>query len=629
MSSAAPELSYSTSDRRFDNEHHNDHEEGKKTLPDPAQMPESWYGTQPNPEYYEGEEAQEQLAAGVAKVEAIQAVWGPTSKWFLFVGIGLSAYIYSLDGVTTWQYLNYATSSVLKHSVSGTISTANAIIIAVGKPLMAKLADVVGRAETFVIVTVLYTIGYIVIATANDVNQIAGGQVLYSFGYTGLQMLQQIVIADMTNLRWRGLVTGLVSAPFIINNFVSAEIAEGILPNWRWGYAMFAILVPATLSPIVVTLFWAQNKAKKMNLRKATPNAAKPWSVVITEAALEMDAAGLILIAASLALILLPLGLAPAAKGQWHNSSMIAMITIGAVLFPVMLVYEWKVPRKPVVPMRWLKRGPILGACLIGFTDFVSFYLQYTYLYSYVYVTQSWSYRDLTYYSATQSLALTIFGICGGIIMYFTRRFKWMLFAGLCVRLIGCGLMLKARSASGNTAELVMCQILQGLGGGFAAIAIQVSAQASVAHFDVATVTAMVLLITEVGNSVGSAVAAQVWASHMPAALAKHVPTTNATLLADLYGSITQIALFPKDDPIRMGAIVAYQSVMYKLVLGAIIVAIFPPIFCVLFTKDIKLTRAQNAVDAKDLSGKATDEERVYEDSATPSERGLETSQRV
>nr|XP_018267067.1 uncharacterized protein I303_01050 [Kwoniella dejecticola CBS 10117]OBR89225.1 hypothetical protein I303_01050 [Kwoniella dejecticola CBS 10117] len=506
------------------------------------------------------------------------------------------------------------------------MSTANAIIIAVGKPLMAKLADVIGRAETFVIVTVLYVVGYIVIATANDVNQIAGGQVLYSFGYTGLQMLQQIVIADMTNLRWRGLVTGLVSAPFIINNFVSAEIAEGILPNWRWGYAMFAILVPVALAPIIVTLFWAQWKAKKMDVAKASPNARKPWSVVIRDAALEMDLAGLILIAASLALILLPLGLAPAAKGQWHNASMIAMVTIGAILFPLMLVYEWKVPRRPVVPMRWLKRGPILGACLIGFTDFVSFYLQYTYLYSYVYVTQTWSYRDLTYYSATQSLALTIFGITGGIVMYFTRRFKWMLFAGLCVRLIGCGLMLKARSASGNTAELVMCQVLQGLGGGFAAIAIQVSAQAAVAHYDVATVTAMVLLITEIGNSAGSAAAAQIWSSHMPAALAKHVPTTNATLLADLYGSITQIATFPINDPIRLGAIEAYQSVMFKLVLGATIVAIFPPIFCVFLTKDIKLTRSQNAVDGKDLAGNRTSEETAYSDDTTG---GVEASRRV
>jgi len=60
------------------------------------------------------------------------------------------------------------------------------------------------------------------------------------------------------------------------------------------------------------------------------------------------------------------------------------MLVVGGVLFPIFLVYEWKVPAKPVVPMRWLRRGPILGACLIGFFDFVSFYLQYTYLYRWV-----------------------------------------------------------------------------------------------------------------------------------------------------------------------------------------------------------------------------------------------------
>ena len=35
-----------------------------------------------------------------------------------------------------------STSTVLKHSLSGTLTTAQAIILAVGKPLMAKLADV-------------------------------------------------------------------------------------------------------------------------------------------------------------------------------------------------------------------------------------------------------------------------------------------------------------------------------------------------------------------------------------------------------------------------------------------------------------------------------------------------------
>ena len=54
--------------------------------------------------------------------------------------------------------------------------------------------------------------------------------------------------------------------------------------------------------------------------------------------------------------------------------------------------------------------------------------------------------------------------------------------------------------------ELVWTQILQGIGGGFAAVASQVGAQASVTHLDVAMVTATVLLVTEIGGAIGSAI---------------------------------------------------------------------------------------------------------------------------
>jgi len=56
-------------------------------------------------------------------------------------------------------------------------------------------------------------------------------------GYTGLQLLTQIVIADNTTLKWRGLVSGLMSAPFIVNAFVSANISANVLSGagWRWG----------------------------------------------------------------------------------------------------------------------------------------------------------------------------------------------------------------------------------------------------------------------------------------------------------------------------------------------------------------------------------------------------------
>lgn len=66
--------------------------------------------------------------------------------------------------------------------------------------------------------------------------------------------------------------------------------------------------------------------------------------------------------------------------------------------------------------------------------------------------------------------------------------------------------MIRSRGAQGTDAELVISQIIQGLGGGFAAVCSQVGAQASVPHVDVATVTAFVLLITEIGGAIGTAI---------------------------------------------------------------------------------------------------------------------------
>jgi hypothetical protein len=59
-----------------------------------------------------------------------------------------------------------------------------------------------------------------------------------------------------------------------------------------------------------------------------------------------------------------------------------------------------------------------------------------------------------------------------------------------------------------SSVELVWTQILQGIGGGIASSAVQVGAQASVTHKDVAITTALVLLLTEIGGSVGGAIGA-------------------------------------------------------------------------------------------------------------------------
>lgn len=56
-------------------------------------------------------------------------------------------------------------------------------------------------------------------------------------GYTGLQLLTQIIIADITTLKWRGLVSALISLPFVVNAFIGSNISSDVIfgAGWRWG----------------------------------------------------------------------------------------------------------------------------------------------------------------------------------------------------------------------------------------------------------------------------------------------------------------------------------------------------------------------------------------------------------
>lgn len=560
--------------------------------------------------------AEQDAHAGVKKVEAAQRVYGRYSRWCLFIGLGLASYIYSLDASTTYAYLTFATSTFGEHSLISSITVAQSLIVAVGKPVIAKVADVSSRSTAYVGVLIFYVLGYTVIASAPNVGTIAGGIVLYAVGYTGLQLLTQIIIADITTLAWRGLVVSLVSAPFLINAFIGSNISSAVLQHigWRWGYGMFAILVPISLAPLIITLLWAERKAKKLALldppklrsRSSSSQPSQSGSMMarFLRSAEQLDLVGLVLLGFAVSLTLLPLTISQTVKGSWKNGSIIAMLVMGVVLLAVFGIWDLCFASRPVIAPRFVRNRSVVCAALIGFFDFMSFYLTFTYLYSFVLVVKPWSLVNATYFIQAQSVALTFFGIIAGVSMRFLHRYKYVLVIGLVVRLAGVAMMIHSRGANASDAELVWTQILQGFGGGFAAVSSQVGAQASVPHADVAIITAVVLLVTEIGGAVGNACAGAIWSNTMPVNLAKYLPWLTDEQRAELYGSITLAASYPRGDPVREGVINAYDDTMKIMVTAATILSVIP-VLLALAMPNWYLGDKQNAIDAADLTGRS------------------------
>ncbi|KAJ7905680.1 major facilitator superfamily domain-containing protein [Mycena olivaceomarginata] len=545
--------------------------------------------------------------------------YGKHAKWALFISLGLAAYIYSLDSTTTYTFLTYATSEFKSHSLLGSIQVAQGIIIAVGKPVIAKIADVGSRGTAYFGVcksaflctinllaehstVIFYVVGYTVIATAQSIQTVFAGVLLYAMQVGGLQLLTQVVIADITTLKWRGLVLSLNSVPFLINAF--SVLAGG------GGYGLFAILIPIGLSPLIITLFWSERITRRKRQTHARGGPKKTYTQRLLDTAEELDAVGLLLIGASISLTLLPISLAKYTENWRDATGMLAIFVLGLLFIPLFALWDFRWANYPVIPFRFVVNRSVIGASLIGAFDFLAFYLTYTYLFSFVVVVKGWKLINTTYFMQLQSIAMTLCGILTGIYMHRFRRYKMLLVSGLVIRLLGVALMLHSRGSDGSDLALVMTQVLQGIGGGIAALSIQVSSQASVLHGDVAMVTAVVLLITEFGGAGGGAIAGAIWSSEMPSKLAQHLPFLSQAERDKLFSSITEAASKPRGDPVREGVISAYGDVMKTMVFTGIVVSVLP-ILVALVMPDLYLgdQTAAGEVSEEQVAGGDSDED--------------------
>jgi MFS family permease len=310
--------------------------------------------------------------AGVKRLEAIASTW---SRWGLFAayfGICLLAYATSLEGQTTVNLTIYATSAFKAHSLVATVLVIQNIVLSVVKPPMTKIADVFGRFEAFTLSVLIYSIGYVQQAASDNVKTYAAAQIFYSAGATGLQILIQIFIADTSDLTNRALCSNLPQLPFLINVWIGAPLAGKLLTklSWRWGYGIWAIVLPIAYLPLALSLYTNQRKAAKLGRLPPSPFRGLSWWAVVKLLWVEMDVFGLLLLCAAFSLLLIPLTLA--AKNGWDDPSLVAMLLVGAVCLAVFPFWEknMKLAPRAFFPFSLFRNTNVLAAVGISFFYF-------------------------------------------------------------------------------------------------------------------------------------------------------------------------------------------------------------------------------------------------------------------
>ncbi|KAI0517343.1 major facilitator superfamily domain-containing protein [Xylaria bambusicola] len=505
------------------------------------------------------ERPNEELQRGVQDMEALTLSWSKTALIGIFANIWGLYLVNAFQSSILYDLIPYAASDFGSHSLLNVIYiVSNAVTAALFIPL-AKIVDVWGRAEGFLLMILFATIGLVVMAASNSLVALSAGYVFYSIGTSGMTYCVDVLTADASKLKNRGLAYAFTSSPYIITAFAGPKASSEFYANigWRWGFGAFSIIFPIVSAPLYFILKFYIRKAKV----QGTLVEGKPkrtllqtiWFYVV-----EFDLAGVVLFSTGLVVFLLPFDIASEAPYGWGTAYIIAMLVTGLVIIVIFVLYEALLAPTPMLNFQLLSNRTVIGACLIDATYQISYYCWNNYFTSFLQVVNNLGIAEAGYINNTFNVVSGLLLLLTGYLIRRTGRFKWLLYIGVPLYIFALGLMIYFRRPNQSVGYLVFCEVLISIGGSVFIIVEQLAILAAVDHQHVASALSLLYVVGTVGGSLGATISGAIWTNTFEKALESYLPESSLENLVDIYGDLETQLSYPVGSATRLAIQKAY-----------------------------------------------------------------------
>lgn len=531
------------------------------------------------------------LQRGVQDVEAVTLTWTKTTLIAVFINIWLIYFVNAFQSTILSNLIPFVTSEFESHSLLNVIYiVASAMSAAVYIPL-SKILDVWGRAEGFLIMTLFATLGLILMATCHNIATFCAANVFYSIGFGGMTYCVDVITADSSKLKNRGLAYAFTSSPYMITAFAGAKASEDFYYkiSWRWGFGCFAIIFPVVAAPLYFLLKVNLRKAKRQGVL-ANQKIDRTLGQSIWHWAKEFDAIGVILFSGGLTVFLLPFTIADIAPNGWASDYIIAMIVVGFVTLVAFGLYEWRLAPVPMVTYKFLSDRTVIGTCLLNITYQLSYYCWANYFTSFLQVVNNVTLAEAGYINNTFNVVSGVLLLIVGFGIRKTGRFKWLLYIAVPLYTFTLGLMIYFRRPNQSVGYLVMCQVFISIGGSIFIIVMQVAILAAVDHQHIASALAFLSVVGTVGNAVGATVSGAIWTNTFEKALESRLPEADLPDLSSIYEDLDMQLSYEVGTATRLAIQEAYGYTQTRMLAAgtALMVMAF---VAVLFIRNINVAR--------------------------------------
>ena len=195
----------------------------------------------------------------------------------------------------------------------------------------------------------LFTFGSLTFALAQNMETIIAGRVLQGLGGGGIDVLCEIILADMTTLEERSFWLGMLALPISLGNILGPTIAAifSTYASWRWlGWVNLPFLGVAF--PLVIFF---------LRLRSVRLDSS------FTSSFRSMDWIGIVLYLIGITIFVLPLSWAGSLY-PWNSWRTLLPMLLGVLVLLIFAFYE-RQPAAPLVPHR-LFRSRTANVTLVG-----------------------------------------------------------------------------------------------------------------------------------------------------------------------------------------------------------------------------------------------------------------------
>ncbi|KAK1623177.1 major facilitator superfamily domain-containing protein [Colletotrichum phormii] len=241
------------------------------------------------------------------------------------------------------------------------------------QPVWASISDTFGRKPPLYVCIALLFLGSITFAVAQNMKTIIVGRVLQGFGGGGIDVLTQVILADMTTLEERSTYLGLIGIPKAVGNILGPSVGAlfATYASWRW----IGWVNPPILGIGTPLLFFF------LRLRPITLD-----STVVSNIE-RLDWIGMGLVVSGITIFVLPLSWAVSLfpLASWQT---LLLMLLGFAVLLAFVFYEAR-PASPIMPHRLFRSktanitlagGFIHGVILVSLLQYLPLIYQAVYL---------------------------------------------------------------------------------------------------------------------------------------------------------------------------------------------------------------------------------------------------------